>query len=73
MRFNQSPRRRRGIGGKEHIHLRRPHLPNEGAPQGIAEVIKQHLSNHELVFGPFGGSEMTGIAALTLGNEGYSE
>ena len=38
-------------------------------PQGIAEVIKQYLPNHGLVLDPFGGSGMTGVAALTLGND----
>jgi DNA modification methylase len=38
-------------------------------PQGIAEVIKQYLPERGLVLDPFAGSGMTGVAALTLGND----
>ena len=38
-------------------------------PQGIAEVIRQYLPDGGLVLDPFAGSGMTGVAALTLGND----
>lgn len=36
-------------------------------PQGIAEVIRQYLPEGGLVFDPFAGSGMTGVAAMVLG------
>lgn len=38
-------------------------------PQGIAEVVKLYLPERGLVLDPFAGSGMTGVAALTLGND----
>jgi transcriptional regulator with XRE-family HTH domain len=38
-------------------------------PQGIAEVISHYLPEGGLVLDPFAGSGMTGVAALTTGND----
>ncbi len=38
-------------------------------PQGIAQVIKKYLPAGGLVFDPFSGSGMTGVAALVTGND----
>lgn len=38
-------------------------------PQGIAEVIRRYLPDGGAVLDPFAGSGMTGVAALTLGND----
>ncbi|MDP8567969.1 DNA methyltransferase [Methylophilus aquaticus] len=38
-------------------------------PQGIAQVIKKYLPEGGLVLDPFAGSGMTGVAALTTGND----
>ncbi|WP_367396044.1 DNA methyltransferase [Pantoea sp. Ep11b] len=38
-------------------------------PQGIAQVINKYLPSGGLVFDPFSGSGMTGVAALATGND----
>jgi transcriptional regulator with XRE-family HTH domain len=38
-------------------------------PQGIAEIIQHYLPERGLVLDPFGGSGMTGVAALATGND----
>lgn len=38
-------------------------------PQGIAEILRHYLPHRGLVLDPFGGSGMTGVAALATGND----